>query len=290
MASPRFGDPFVDRLARLDRNWVLGNASALPPDSITVLSDNRRFVEAVLAGANHEFARELLWRRYPTDQMGTCFARFWPTVPEAAGQAPPDDIAPMAVWGDDLGENPVRTIDEATAIVVLRGQLLRRYPETIVSAVFGRSIDAEPDPRFEPDPAVPPAKELFRGFLPDDITYVALDISPRRLVETDGDTGWFVALTQPVEQPRFGADEDQPGTEGQADPTDVNDLSWTGIAAAGLLDPVTGHVRVSHGFPAPRPALLDAWGPGVPAGTVAAALVQLPFQLLLRAADYLPRP
>ena len=290
MVSPKFRSPFVERLQKVDRNWVLGNADALPPDSIALLSDNRRFVEAALAGANHEFARELLWRRYPTDQMGTCFDRFWPTVAKPGSNGvPPNDIASMEQWGDRLGNNPVEALIEATTIVVIRGELLRRYPETIVGAVFGQSVDAQPDPTFEPDPAVPQAKELFRGFLPSDITYVALDISPRKLVQTDGEKGWYISLAQPPEQPRFGADVDEVGTAGQVDMTDISDLSWGRFEDAGLIDPVTEHIRINGGFTAPRPAELSTWGPGVASGIVAAALVQLPFRLLLKAVDYLPK-
>ena len=38
---------------------------------------NNRFIEAYLVGLNHEMARELLWREYPTDQRGTYFSSFW---------------------------------------------------------------------------------------------------------------------------------------------------------------------------------------------------------------------
>ena len=30
-----------------------------------------------MVGLNHEFARELLWREYPTDQRGSTFRQFW---------------------------------------------------------------------------------------------------------------------------------------------------------------------------------------------------------------------
>ena len=30
-----------------------------------------------MVGLNHEFARELLWREYPTDQRGSYFRQFW---------------------------------------------------------------------------------------------------------------------------------------------------------------------------------------------------------------------
>ena len=71
--------------------------------------------------------------------------------------------------------------------------------------------------------------------------------------------------------------------------TDISDLSWGRFEDAGLIDPVTEHIRINGGFTAPRPAELSTWGPGVASGIVAAALVQLPFRLLLKAVDYLPK-
>ena len=41
-----------------------------------------------MAGLNHEMARELLWRGYPTDQRGTVFRRFW----DRAGAVPPPRV------------------------------------------------------------------------------------------------------------------------------------------------------------------------------------------------------
>ena len=38
---------------------------------------NPPFIEAYMVGLNHEFARELLWREYPTDQRGPPFRQFW---------------------------------------------------------------------------------------------------------------------------------------------------------------------------------------------------------------------
>ena len=152
-------------------------------------------------------ARELLWRGYPTDLRATCFARFWSTTPPDAVSLPGDDIAPITVWGDRLGSNPATDgpVPQNRTIVVVRGELLRRYPTTIVSAVRG-SVRSGAEPSFTPDPATPPARELFRFQLVPDITCVALDIDPAVLKSAAGDLEWFVAFTQRVEEPRFGLD------------------------------------------------------------------------------------
>ena len=40
-----------------------------------------------MVGLNHEFARELLWREYPTDQRGSYFRQFW----DVSGYQPPPE-------------------------------------------------------------------------------------------------------------------------------------------------------------------------------------------------------
>ena len=44
-----------------------------------------------MVGLNHEFARELLWREYPTDQRGSYFRQFWDVrgfLDEPSGSTP----------------------------------------------------------------------------------------------------------------------------------------------------------------------------------------------------------
>ena len=53
------------------------NIHLVEPDSVTLLETNQRFIESYMVGLNHEFARELLWREYPTDQRGSYFRQFW---------------------------------------------------------------------------------------------------------------------------------------------------------------------------------------------------------------------
>ena len=55
----------------------LPNIQLIATNSITLLETNQKFIEAYMVGLNHEFARELLWREYPTDQRGSYFRQFW---------------------------------------------------------------------------------------------------------------------------------------------------------------------------------------------------------------------
>jgi hypothetical protein len=281
MAAPRLPHAVIDRLCRLDAGWVLGGLQHLPANSVSVLSSNPAFVEALLVGANHAFARELVWRGYPTDSKGTCLPRFWPTPPRPGGSLP-DDIAPLAFWGGRLGTNrPDDLARHRATVLVIRGDLLRRYPETVVTAVYGRRAGDERHPTFEADPVKPPARELFRGQLGTDVTNVGLDIESGDLTRPVDGKEWFVALTQPVEFPRFGlADEsrltDPPPPDGRGS------LSWQRLASVVERGQLT--LRAPD---APLPAGV-VWGADGSAGHIAAALVQLPFQLLLPASELLP--
>jgi hypothetical protein len=288
MASPQFVDPVVERLKRIDQQWVLGHAEKLPPNSISVLAANARFVEALLVGANYEMARELQWRRYPTDLMGTCFARFWRLPPEE-----PDDIEPIALWNRKLGEH---TPDNdrhpgADAVIVVRGDLLRRYPNTIISAVRGQVITADDGAKFVPEPDREPKRELFRGILDPDITYAGLGISPIELRDRSGAPNfWFIALTQPADEPRFGLD-DAPNITRPTPVATLNELSWQSLpdeAKAGEqlhASVVVLSTQGEHWLKEDDETPVE-WGPSSDSGQVASILLQLPFQLLLKASDY----
>jgi hypothetical protein len=151
-------------------------------------------------------ARELHWRRYPTDFMGTCFARFW----SAEGQ---EDVAPLHLWGDRLGRNaaPGDHKPGEDVVLVVRGDLLRAYPGTDIAAVHGRIEENEFHPTPLADaPDLRPARRMFADRLPPDITFVGLAISKKELKADDVAGGrWYLALTQTVEEPRFGLDDDR---------------------------------------------------------------------------------
>jgi hypothetical protein len=83
MVAPRFRHPMYEALDRYDRGWLLPGVGAIDPhEMVTLLSTNSRFVESFLIGLNHEMARELLWREYPTDGRATTFRSFWTTGDE----------------------------------------------------------------------------------------------------------------------------------------------------------------------------------------------------------------
>jgi hypothetical protein len=224
MAAPQFPQPMYAPLRDLSPEFLLPGLFRIPPNTVTLLDTNRQFIEAYLAGLNHEVARELLWRGYPTDQRGTYFAQFWDNssrVPASTVK----DITQMHTWtaqsrlGDHEPVDPNRTSGDEV-VLVIRGELLRRYPNTIIYAApakldgQGNFLDLD-----ETKEEIP----IFRGTIPPDVTFLGFN-----LTESDVRTRqlYFVLQEQPTE-PRFGLNE-VPAAD--IDPTAAlqswGDLAW----------------------------------------------------------------
>ena len=106
MAYPEFDTPMYEPLKDISAELFLPNLNLIEQNSITLLETNQKFIEAYMVGLNHEFARELLWREYPTDQRGSYFRQFW-DVRGMYDPAQPDadtlkeklrDIPPLHTW------------------------------------------------------------------------------------------------------------------------------------------------------------------------------------------------
>src|SRR5919204_5372147 len=97
-----------------------------------------------MVGLNHEMGRELLWREYPTDQRGSYFRQFWdvnlvlPPAPTPEDRERLRDIPEIHTWSrhSALGEHNQRAAhgEEALLVLVVRGELLKRYPRTVIYA------------------------------------------------------------------------------------------------------------------------------------------------------------
>ena len=78
--APEFETPMYEPLFELGHSTFLPGVEKIRQNTVACVLPNRRFIEAYLCGLNHEFAGELLWRGYPTDQRGTYFRTFWRCV------------------------------------------------------------------------------------------------------------------------------------------------------------------------------------------------------------------
>jgi hypothetical protein len=233
MAAPQFPQPMYQPLAELSQEWILPGFSGVPPNTTTLLETNQAVVESYMVGLNDAMARELQWNEYPTDMRGTCFRQFW-DVGGYAGTVAADrlrDIDEIHLWGaTGLGANSARDLPPGGAFLVLlvRGELLRRYPNTVLYAVnavrtaAGRDLGTE-----ERHP-------LFRGVLQPDVTFFGFDLTADEARgQTDPqspDQGWFFVLQEHPAEPRFGLDT--AGGELGAFATAWSELSWGHLASS----------------------------------------------------------
>jgi hypothetical protein len=144
MAAPEFPQPMCEPLRDLSQEFLLPGLDQIPQNTLGLLETNRRFVEAYLCGCNHEFAAELLWREYPTDQRGSYFRQFWDTgdylPPSDMDAEKLKDIKPLHTWDDTrLGGHATKETQEAESLVlIIRGDLLKKYPKPTIYAVEAR--------------------------------------------------------------------------------------------------------------------------------------------------------
>jgi hypothetical protein len=147
MNYPRFDQPMYKPLADLNTEYFLPNINLIEPNSITLLETNQKFIESYMVGLNHEMARELLWREYPTDQRGSYFRQFWdvagylPDPSENAGDLEENlkDIPELHRWSlkSSLGDHDNREqggTKEEEVVLVIRGELLKKYPTAVIYA------------------------------------------------------------------------------------------------------------------------------------------------------------
>lgn len=272
MASPRFNDPMWRALRDLGTEWLLPGLDRVPPDTATLVETNPAFVAAHLIGLNHEMMRELLWRQYPTDQRGTAFHRFW-----GRRGTQPDDIGPVHTLKHGLA-NSLLAGQAGEAVLLLRSELLRRYPGAIVYLCQAQP-GADGLPALIDDPVTLPS---FRGDLPPDVTVIGFPITPEALRASD--KPWWFVIAQPPSEPRFGLDDATATTP--LKPTSPNDLAWNHMSTDGKPASPTPFAPAS---PPPLQGLLIAglaWGQH--AAGQAHLTYQHPVRVAIRAVDLLP--
>ncbi|MEU0253799.1 hypothetical protein ABZ299_15140 [Streptomyces sp. NPDC006184] len=260
MAHPKFTVPIAEELLARWPEWALPGIGALPPDSVTLLETNPQFIAALLVGLNNEFNRELLWREFPTDQRGTPFARFWPS--DGA------DVEEIALWPPDapLG-SALRTGGEGDLAMLVRGDLLARFPGTALLAV--RGVDGKLPPALDGVPATPLALDESTAL------YLFADLDVERARAED----WLFVFREPMHATQFGFDSgEQPARMGT-----WADLTWNGVGVdAGRC------VRLGQA-PATPAGLAQSDPPvwGRDAADMARIAFQQPFQLAFRATTLL---
>ncbi len=135
--TPVFERPMHEALESYDLDWLLPGLSKIPAsDLITVVESNPAFVESFLFGVNHEMAREFLWRNFPANLRGTYFHRFWSHLDELGEMSDLTDADPLGTH--------VSGQADGLLVLVVRGELVRRYPDLIAVAVRADGVAADP--------------------------------------------------------------------------------------------------------------------------------------------------
>ncbi|WP_028048809.1 hypothetical protein [Cellulomonas sp. URHD0024] len=285
MATPRLDAPLSRDLIALSPDLLLPGISALPAEAVGAVPANSRFVEALMVGANHEMLRELIWRGYPTDQRGTSLRRFWERSGSTAGAT--DDIPAVDdAWSGELGTHLLGSLEQV--VLIVRGEVLRRYPGTLVYAARAQWVNGRRRPVAVPagmpltDPAHPERYPAFSGTIDPDVTFLGFDLPDDVLGDSDpaaGRPGWFFVFQQPRVQLRFGLDATRAETVPGQGPSD---LSWPAVTVG-----PSGHVDLTGPL---SDLVLPGWGPQATSADLAQWCEQRPFRVCIHASDLLQEP
>ncbi|MFN0123864.1 MAG: hypothetical protein ACKV2V_25455 [Blastocatellia bacterium] len=289
MAHPQFPRPMYETIRDLAPDYLFPGLNKVAPDTAALLQTNPAFIEAFMAGLNHEMGRELLWREYPTDQRGTYFHHFWDAcgAVDPAGQTIPD----IHTWGKPLGRNAGGSNPAGQIVLLIRGELLRRYPGAILYAA--RAVKVNGRLRPGPEEKYP----LFRGWMDPDLSFTGFDLPG---TEVKGGTatspdGWFFIIQQQPGEPNFGFDVSDKLAGDLAKATDWDQITWGHLAATAQAYNAMTHVPVRRGTP-PLPDT-TAIPPGTPlvewgrnAAHMARVTLQKPVRVAIHARRLLGKP
>jgi hypothetical protein len=301
MVYPRFERPMYEALRDVSQELLLPGLEAVSPNTVTLLETNPRFIEAYMVGLNHEMARELLWREYPTDQRGSYFRQFWdvrgriPAPRTAADRERLKDIPEIHRWSgqNGLGSNMTGGSIEGRLVLLVRGELLRRFPTAVVYAA--RAEFEIVDGRVTRG-RVPTDEErypLFRGTLEPDVTFVGFDLDEDEArgdpEPENGRPGWFLVIQQQPTEPRFGLDVADRFADSLPALTRWDDLSWGHLAANAADFEAMTHIRLGRTLPATGGVTEPPGvGWGVNAAQQAFITLQKPVRVAIHADDMLP--
>jgi hypothetical protein len=253
MAYPRIDLPMYEPLKAISVELFLPNINLIPPNSITLIETNQKFIEAYMVGLNHEFATKLLWREYPADQRGSYFRQFW-DVRSFFNSENLDsdqlreklyDIPELHRWplpsklGDHNNRASPGEVGEE-AVLVIRGELLKKYPTAVIFAQKAQwatkngLIDVnEPRSLVHLSPAEeanPPHDKvrtpLYEAKVDPDIYFFGFDLTVPEAKGDSGDhpndsPGWFFVIKERPGEPRFGLELTRDGAL-----EIFNELTW----------------------------------------------------------------
>jgi len=205
-----------------------------------------------------------LWREYPTDQRGSYFRQFWDVsgyLPDASENLATlkerlKDIPELHRWvlTSNLGDHDNRAASgqKADLVLVIRGELLKKYPTAVIYAhkakwqikegkidlTQQRDLANIPDGQEDKPPRTIVKTPLYSSKVDPDIYFFGFDLSSDEAKGSDGThpgdenkPGWFFVIKERPGEPRFGLDIGAPNPVKNL----WSDLAWED-AAPGLAD------------------------------------------------------
>lgn len=307
-AAPHFRLPMYEHLLKISTDLMFPGLDKIPDNCATLLETNNEFIQTFMLGLNHEMSRELLWREYPTDQRGTYFKQFWDsvdfvddlgnTIDDEGVEAIRQDISDIHGWNvnNNVGSasfsgdgTNVTAAVENKMVLVVRGEALRRYPNTIIYA-------QKADPRVGNNPR-PLADEnvsanikfpIFQAKV-NDIVLLGFDLTATQVLAGEG---WYFVFRERPGQTRFGMDIETGGAAQNI--SDWNDLSWTEalastnlLSSANIMNPRVGIPTATPvQWPDESPSGTNAFG-NTSSAVIAHALFQSPAMVAVHASKML---
>ncbi len=256
MAYPDFEDPMYEKLRNISSELLIPNLNLIPPNTISLLITNPEFIESYMVGLNHEFGKELRWREYPTDKRGSYFRQFWDVkgiINNETGLSKEEltekykDITPLEKWTvtSKLGQHNNRNIHgKKQVVLVVRGDLLKKYPNTIIYAQKARvfkNSDGSSNPSKEPiiievETEIQMAEEIkfpiFKSDIDPDFKFFGFDLTideargDEHPESASDDWGYYFVIQQIPGAPRFGMDITYEPDEDPETPITWDDMSW----------------------------------------------------------------
>jgi hypothetical protein len=267
LVQPSFARPMYEALQDLAPDLLLPGVEAIEADTVTLLDSNGRFIEAFLLGLNHELAAELLWREFPADLRHTYFRTFWDPR-GTVGQ--PGQLPPIHTWQPSAALGDSFAAGAQGLVLLIRGELLQRYPDALIYAVRARTPSALGTEELMPQ---------FRGRIEPDITFLGFDLTEDAARGDAAQPGWFFVIQEQPTGPRFGLDEVR-----VTDLSTWNDLAWSDTRT----EPGAALRLADLTVPATRQPPGDVWG--FNGAHMASILRQRTVRLAFHARRLLPTP
>ena len=305
VAYPQFKRPMFEPLRDLSEDILLPGIKDIPVNTIALLVTNPSFINSYMVGLNHEMARELLWREYPTDQRGSYFRQFWDVsaaIERERMESPAEDDEKIIEKYRDIPEihkwkeSPLReihkwkdaphevtpTVTQAERpVLLIKGELLMRYPGAVIYASKAKLDNNKP--------VLPPAQEediklpVLRGTIAPDIALLGFDISLDELCGNieKRDPGYFFIIQEQPSEPRFAIDVVKENTNPDIDSLkDWSNLNWNYIT---LLPGTNNTIDVENGPLIGKKIGEVTWGSH--AADIANILLQQPVRIAVHARE-----